>query len=260
MFCITIIFLFISCPLCLSTCIVALCSLDGILLGADTQGSNGNLINNRETNKIFQIGPKEIICCVSNENGFQDLCHELASHCRLHKLHSSTIGYTALKGFIRKRIHSQYSTCHVILACVENSVQKLCEILPGGSCIEQDFVVAGTSSNQLYPLLSELLSTESKDRDDVVSSSLKTSEHVPLLQSSEPITAIDALIPPPPQPLIKQSRIPSSLALRHVKKILRAASHYDPRSGGHAQLYFLSSRRGFHTLPMTGGDNIPKYQ
>jgi len=166
-----------------ATCVIAIKCIDGIALGSDTLAVNGNLIGNRETIKIKQLSNNIMICCASGLKSSQELFSELESEIRLKRLmYNTELSMTSIANYIRHKLHASDANidkAHFIIAGISTAGgakdAKIYEILPGGSLMEQDYVVAGPSSGNLYPLLLELCS---KYKDSKLTSSAYAFESI----------------------------------------------------------------------------------
>ena len=198
-----------------STCISAIKCSDGIVLASDSLAVSGSLVGNRETIKIKQLPNNVVICCASGFKIFQQLFDDLESEVNHHRLsYQSELSVVSIANYIRRKLHARsQSDTHILVVGIDASSSEplIFEVLPGGSLVSHEYVVAGPASGNLFPLLQELCNKRKK-----ITTSTTNSD------DNNNVCVIDTVE-----------------AFEIVNKILQSARAYDPRSGGPIKRYLL---------------------
>ena len=213
------------------SCIIAIKGADGIVLGSDTQSSSGgSMIGNRETNKIFSLNEYTVLCCAAGVRNVHKIKLDLMHQIRIHKLYyGNDLSVSSIARLSRLFIHNKYKNAHIIIAGIESDKSsKIFEITPSGSLFEHDYVVAGTSSTSLYPLL-EQFCEECNPQNNDSSNALYSKDN----DKVDPFTRKKAIK--------KVIQTPTKLISKHVKKLLRTATKLDPMTGGKLCTWLLTS-------------------
>ena len=207
-------------------CLVAINCVDGIFIGCDSQASSGgNLISNRESNDIFQLNCDQTILLASanqkSRTSFNNILRDIDC-----ELREQTLSLKSIAEYTRKRIHKKYKSAHIVIIGLNenNSKGNIYEILPAGTLMQQDYVITGSSANQLYPLLHALCDRTStqppsnNDGDVWNTSPTSNGKHITL---SNPM-------------------LPMKVAYTNIMTVLRSARQLDPKSGGKLHVWLLS--------------------
>lgn len=201
------------------TCISAIKCIDGVVIASDSLAVSGSLVGNRETIKIKQLTNNVVICCAAGFKLFQQLFDDLESDVKHHRLsYQSELSIQSIANYIRRKLYSRSnSDTHILVIGIDSpsSDPHIFEVLPGGSLVSHDFVVAGPASGNLFPLLLELCHKEKRGSKDDVSSNDDNRKDInlPMMGTLE---AFDV-----------------------VNKILEASRTYDPQSGGPIKRFLL---------------------
>ncbi len=144
--------------------VFALRCQDGVALGCDSytvsKGSNYVTVRNN-LQKIIELTPFTVICSASGGDDdieFGDLCDDITKEIKYQELLTSNnnlIGAKGIAKYARRLMNEKYRRAHVIIAGKERSNDEfsICEILPGGSLIEEDYAICGVAANYVLPLV-----------------------------------------------------------------------------------------------------------
>ena len=211
-----------------SRCFVAINCLDGILIGCDSQASSGgNLVSNRESNDIFQLNCDQTILLASandkSRSSFNYILRDIDS-----ELREQTLSLKSIAGYVRKKIHKKYKSAHIVIIGLNenNSKGNIYEILPAGTLIQQDYVITGSSANQLYPLLHALC-----DRQTSLDSTSSADNNIDIWNTSSSTSNEED---------ITHAILPTKVAYTNLMTVLRSARQLDPKSGGSLHVWLLS--------------------
>lgn len=217
-----------------STIIATKCR-DGIVLAADSlsaSGGSGILISSRTSKKVFILTQSTAICTVSSSANaavhFQQLYHELRETIRSHQTSfESTLTSSAIINVARQLVCHKYNEAHVVIAGWEGASAAskaaeqipdtvecnyvLSEILPGGSRMDQNTVVAGTGATLISNLLDETL----RQKDHTVSALHEAANG----NVGGPVSADTA-------------QLSVAEALPKLRRCLSLAAKLDPQTGG----------------------------
>ena len=233
----------------LASCVIAIKCMDGIAIGSDTQSTSPGMIGNRETKKVFLLSENTVMCCGNGVLDFHKLHQELAHEIRMNNLlYESTLDVEAIAKFARQIINRKYKSAHVLIAgLTKNSLPKIYEITPGGSCFEQDYAVAGSCSSSLYPLLEQFckgkINPNGKESKDTLTQISGSNTQLTHTKDFDPFTL---------QPMdLSQSVIltlTSDKALTYLQILLNYAMKMDPQSGGRLCKWMLCKREGLKRI------------
>ena len=211
-----------------SRCLVAINCLDGILIGCDSQSSSGgNLISNRESKYIFQLNCDQTILLASaNEKSrslFNNILRDIDS-----ELREQTLSLKSIAEYVRKRIHKKYKSAHIVIIGLNenNSKGNIYEILPAGTLIQQDYLITGSSANQLYPLLHALCDRTSTQPPSTHNNNID-------IWNTSPASNNEGKD-------ITHYILPTKVAYTNLMTVLRSARQLDPKSGGRLHVWLLS--------------------
>ena len=246
--CVLLIIAGLFCTITKSTCISAIKCLDGVVVASDSLAISGSLVGNRETIKIKQLPNNVVICCASGFKMFQQLFDELESEVNHHRLsYESELSVESIANYIRRKVHARSQTdTHILVVGIDSSSSssdpRIFEVLPGGSLVSHDYVVAGPASGNLYPLLLELCTKKSASTEvHTITSDNNNRKSSGNASSSRSSSDSNTCM------------IGTTEAFEIVNKILRAAGALDPRSGGPIKR-FLLKRNGRLVSVKKSGD------
>lgn len=142
--------------------LIAAKCVDGIAVSSDALDASGSYVSNRNSKKVFILTDSVAVCCANDATAeFQCMFNDLREHVRSLELqHGQTFEFESIARLSRKLINSKYRGVHCVVAGTGKDVLLppqfgLCEILPKGSRIDSDLVVAGSGSQLVVPLLEE---------------------------------------------------------------------------------------------------------
>lgn len=232
------------------TTIVAARCRNGIVLASDTQSSgNSVVISSRTVRKVFLLSKSTVLCAASdNPQGmtdFQQLYSELSSTIMNHKnAFDTTLSTTSIAKVARQLINQKYSRAHIVIAGWDSvspvdetrsagDDYLLCEILPGGTRIDQSTAVAGTGATLIASLLEDSLHSSNSDENgsqDVSKDNLRT--------------------------VFDYSPLSVEQAIPKLKRCLSLAGKLDPQTGGSKfHMWVLSKPAGKVKASSSGSDH-----
>lgn len=232
----------------LASCVIAIKCMDGIAIGADTQSTSPGMIGNRETKKVFILSENTVLCCGNGVLDFHKLHQELAHEIRMNNLlYENHLDVDAIAKFARQIINKKYKSAHVLIAgLTKNSLSKIYEITPGGSCFEQDYAVAGSCSSSLYPLLEQFCKVNQNGKDTTLQEITQTSESSTQLKHKKDFDPFTIQPMKFSQPLVDE--LTSDKALTYLQILLNYAMKLDPQSGGRLCKWMLYKREGLKRI------------
>ena len=137
------------------TTTVGIVCKDGIVLGADMRATAGNLIVNKETEKVVRITDNIIVTMAGTVSDAQLLCKYLSAELNLMKIrnnHEPTVKEEAnlMSSFVYGNIRKMSmipGVAHFLMAGKDNSGYYLYDIFADGSLTEENkFVTSGSGS------------------------------------------------------------------------------------------------------------------
>ena len=228
-----------------SRCLVAINCIDGILFGCDSQSSSGgNLISNRESNDIFQLNCDQTILLASANDKIRSLFDNILRDIDS-ELREQALSLKSIAEYIRKKIHKKYKSAHILIIGLNeiNNKGNIYEILPAGTLIQQDYVITGSSANQLYPLLHALCDhTSESPTTPANNANIDIWKTHPSTSNSEDNTSSTSLLP-------------TKVAYINLMTVLRSARQLDPKSGGRLHVWLLS--RGNKLSSISSEKDLP---
>ena len=165
--------------------IIAVKCKDGIIIGTDSQTSSSissPYISNRFLRKMFLLTSQTVVCCTGDEgSNFMRLYEELKTQVKIEdsmsyinkdKSGSKILGTGSIYNLARRQIYSKFPKSHIIIgggdirrgkSNEKEVIYRLFEVLPGGSGVEQSFIVAGSGANTAVTLLNEQIEASSME-------------------------------------------------------------------------------------------------
>jgi 20S proteasome alpha/beta subunit len=175
---------------------------------------------------VFLIDKGTAICCAGGLNDFYGLYNELRDEIRKYSGFSKrALSVRSIAHVARRLIYSKYGSAHVIIAGVgADDIQDkdgdndddeddedmegggeffLCEILPGGTKVCEDIVLAGSGAPLVAPLVNGLFSSQPMQHQEV------------------------------------QQRLTVADSTERIRRALDAAKRLDSKSGGESAFWTL---------------------
>lgn len=210
-----------------SSIIIAVKCADGLIIGTDTLNTGNVLISTRQVKRVFTLSDKVVVCCVNPSSDFIQLYNEIKDTYKDHLIKSGNeLTASQIAHYARRLVYLKYQDAHIVVAGVEPPSEqcqshdyKIYEILPSGTKIEQNILVAGSASSVVTSLAEELWNTRSRISAKVPTDMATDSDF-----------------------LQKRSKLPSmSSSLKKIKMVLGQASKLDPRSGGKHDIWIMNN-------------------
>lgn len=147
------------------TTTIAIKTKDGIILAADKRATAGNMIVNKEVDKIFVIEDTMALTTAGTVSDVQLMMKLLKAELRLKRLRTNTKGTVSeaanlLSGMVYSNIRKMSmipGIAHFIFAGVDDTGYHVFDIYPDGSITEaEDYVSSGSGSVFAYGVLETL--------------------------------------------------------------------------------------------------------
>ncbi len=139
------------------TTTVGMVCKEGILLASESKASMGNMIVNKDVQKVFKIDDKIGITIAGMVSDAQQLINILKAEISLHKLETneemniSAVAHLLSQIMYSRRMFPYYT--QIIIGGIDSTGSYIFSFDPTGSCMKENYVSTGSGSPFVYGVL-----------------------------------------------------------------------------------------------------------
>ncbi len=139
------------------TTTVGMVCKEGILLASESKASMGNMIVNKDVQKVFKIDDKIGITIAGMVSDSQQLINILKAEISLHKLETneemkiSAVAHLLSQIMYSRRMFPYYT--QIIIGGIDSTGSYIFSFDPTGSCMKENYVSTGSGSPFVYGVL-----------------------------------------------------------------------------------------------------------